>query len=297
MLDDTAERVRGLYRFRIDRFSARTDPDGDGKIEKRSMKYQRLRRELLEAERQRGGRAAQHGRDQRRGDAPRRARPRPRGLAAQLGKQFVKRPSHSSAASSTAARSDVRLWLPATRTTVLCAAVGGIPNGSPLPWITSVGTSTASSSASRLAVGADPARRGGRSGNARQSHADGAGDSGRAAGDARAGRAAAHDKRRLHDALVAQALDDGQPGGIELCCRRRRAATCHAVRLFDQNDADLLGLRSARHGNEVTRASHPLRPHGRARARRVGLQAIADAHAPGHAVSRSRRKGLAPCSA
>jgi CPA1 family monovalent cation:H+ antiporter len=52
VLDDTAERMRGAYRFRIDRFSARMDPDGDGKIEKRSMKYQRLRRELLEAERQ-----------------------------------------------------------------------------------------------------------------------------------------------------------------------------------------------------------------------------------------------------
>jgi len=51
VLDDTAERLRGLYRFRIDRFSARVDPDGDGKIEKRSLKYQRLRRELLQAER------------------------------------------------------------------------------------------------------------------------------------------------------------------------------------------------------------------------------------------------------
>jgi CPA1 family monovalent cation:H+ antiporter len=51
VLEDTAGRARGLYRFRIDRFSARTDPDGDGKIEKRSLKYQRLRRELLDAER------------------------------------------------------------------------------------------------------------------------------------------------------------------------------------------------------------------------------------------------------
>jgi CPA1 family monovalent cation:H+ antiporter len=51
VLEDTAERVRGLYRFRIERFSARTDPDGDGRIEKRSLKYQRLRRELFEAER------------------------------------------------------------------------------------------------------------------------------------------------------------------------------------------------------------------------------------------------------
>jgi CPA1 family monovalent cation:H+ antiporter len=51
VFDDTAERMRGAYRFRIDRFSARMDPDGDGKIEKRSMKYQKLRRELIEAER------------------------------------------------------------------------------------------------------------------------------------------------------------------------------------------------------------------------------------------------------
>ena len=52
VLEDTAARTRALYQFRIDRFSARADPDGDGKIEKRSMKYQRLRRELLDAERQ-----------------------------------------------------------------------------------------------------------------------------------------------------------------------------------------------------------------------------------------------------
>jgi CPA1 family monovalent cation:H+ antiporter len=51
VMDDTATRVRGTYQFRIDRFSARMDPDGDGKIEKRSIKYQRLRRELLDAER------------------------------------------------------------------------------------------------------------------------------------------------------------------------------------------------------------------------------------------------------
>ena len=51
VLDATAERMRGLYRFRIDRFSSRADPDGDGRIERQSQKYQRLRRELLEAER------------------------------------------------------------------------------------------------------------------------------------------------------------------------------------------------------------------------------------------------------
>jgi len=51
VLDDTAERLRGLYRFRIDRFNTRSDPETDGKIEKRSAKYQKLRRELLDAER------------------------------------------------------------------------------------------------------------------------------------------------------------------------------------------------------------------------------------------------------
>ncbi len=52
VLPDTAERTRGQYRFRISRFTARTDPDGDDTLESRSMKYQRLRRELLEVERQ-----------------------------------------------------------------------------------------------------------------------------------------------------------------------------------------------------------------------------------------------------
>jgi CPA1 family monovalent cation:H+ antiporter len=50
--EDTAERLRGQYRFRGNRFRARYDGgDGDG-IEERSAAYQRLRRELLEAERQ-----------------------------------------------------------------------------------------------------------------------------------------------------------------------------------------------------------------------------------------------------
>jgi monovalent cation/hydrogen antiporter len=50
--EDTAERMRGLYRFRTDRFRARFDDGDDGAIESRSQDYQRLRRELLEAERQ-----------------------------------------------------------------------------------------------------------------------------------------------------------------------------------------------------------------------------------------------------
>jgi monovalent cation/hydrogen antiporter len=48
---DTAERVRGGYNFRRDRFSVRLDGEDDGSIEARSQDFQRLRRELLNAER------------------------------------------------------------------------------------------------------------------------------------------------------------------------------------------------------------------------------------------------------
>ena len=48
---DTAERIRAQYRFRRDRFSARFDDSDDGGIEERSQAYQRVRRELLDAER------------------------------------------------------------------------------------------------------------------------------------------------------------------------------------------------------------------------------------------------------
>ena len=48
---ETAERLRGLYDFRRSRFQARFDGDDDGAIERQSTDYQRLRRELLEAER------------------------------------------------------------------------------------------------------------------------------------------------------------------------------------------------------------------------------------------------------
>ena len=50
--EDTAERLRGMYEFRKGRFSARFNADDDGAIERRSQDYQRLRRELLDAERQ-----------------------------------------------------------------------------------------------------------------------------------------------------------------------------------------------------------------------------------------------------
>ncbi|MEZ5073971.1 MAG: Na+/H+ antiporter [Solirubrobacterales bacterium] len=50
--DDTAERVRGAYDYRRRRFSARIDGDGkSAHYEDRSASYQRLVRELLEAQR------------------------------------------------------------------------------------------------------------------------------------------------------------------------------------------------------------------------------------------------------
>jgi CPA1 family monovalent cation:H+ antiporter len=49
--EDTAERVRRMYEFRVRRFSARFDEDDDGAIDARSYDYQRLVRELLEAQR------------------------------------------------------------------------------------------------------------------------------------------------------------------------------------------------------------------------------------------------------
>jgi len=49
--EDTAERMRGQYQFRRDRFRARFDHADDGQLEERSVAYQRLRRELLDAER------------------------------------------------------------------------------------------------------------------------------------------------------------------------------------------------------------------------------------------------------
>jgi monovalent cation/hydrogen antiporter len=47
----TAERLRGSLGFRRDRFQARLDDDDDGAIEEQSRAYQRVMRELLDAER------------------------------------------------------------------------------------------------------------------------------------------------------------------------------------------------------------------------------------------------------
>jgi Na+/H+ antiporter len=49
--DDSLDRARGQYRFRTNRFRARLTGEDDGGAEERSELFQRLRRELLDAER------------------------------------------------------------------------------------------------------------------------------------------------------------------------------------------------------------------------------------------------------
>jgi monovalent cation/hydrogen antiporter len=49
--DETADRMRALYDYRLRRFAARFDDGDDGALEQQSMGYQRLRREALDAER------------------------------------------------------------------------------------------------------------------------------------------------------------------------------------------------------------------------------------------------------
>jgi monovalent cation/hydrogen antiporter len=50
--EDTADRLRAMFNFRRERFRSRFDPETDGDIEDRSLSYQRLLRELLDAERE-----------------------------------------------------------------------------------------------------------------------------------------------------------------------------------------------------------------------------------------------------
>jgi len=48
--EDTAERLRGLYNFRRDRYRTRIDAEADGAAEERSTAYRALMRELYAAE-------------------------------------------------------------------------------------------------------------------------------------------------------------------------------------------------------------------------------------------------------
>ena len=51
VMSETAGRLRGLYDFRVRRFGERFHEESDGTSEAQSLSYQRLRRELLDAER------------------------------------------------------------------------------------------------------------------------------------------------------------------------------------------------------------------------------------------------------
>ena len=82
MREDTAERVRGGYDFRRTRFSAWLDGGDDGSIEARSRDFQRLRRELLNAERDAVNELRRSRRDLGGGRPQGVARPRPRGCEA-----------------------------------------------------------------------------------------------------------------------------------------------------------------------------------------------------------------------
>ena len=77
--EDTADRIRRTYDFRQSRFAAWLDGEDDGSIESRSLDFQRLRRELLAAERAAVHELRRAGADLRRGGAARRTRPRSRG--------------------------------------------------------------------------------------------------------------------------------------------------------------------------------------------------------------------------
>ena len=50
--EETAERMRGFYEFRIRRFRARFDESDDGAIDDRSLAYQHFQRQVLEAQRE-----------------------------------------------------------------------------------------------------------------------------------------------------------------------------------------------------------------------------------------------------
>ena len=143
--------------------------------------------------------------------------------------------------------------MPGTCATVRVGPGGGMPNWSLLPWTTSTGTVTASSSVSRLGAGTLPERRGGCNGNARQSTPTAP----VAVAVRQATRAPAErppvTSGRPRSSPRDQMLDDGRPGGVELLRRSRRAPARDAVRLLHECDGESLRLRCVRRGNEIRR--------------------------------------------
>ena len=77
--DDTADRMRGIYDFRIRRFSARFDDEDDGAHRRAVLRLPAPAAQGARGRARRDHPPAQRGQDQRRDHAPPRARPRPRG--------------------------------------------------------------------------------------------------------------------------------------------------------------------------------------------------------------------------
>ena len=184
-----------------------------------------------------------------------------------------------------------------------------MPKRSRSPCTTSVGTPTASSSGRRLAGAAPSRRRGGRSGNARQSTAAAPVASAVRQRDPRARGASARDERQPLEHSRPQVGADGGPRRVELARRSLAAPSGHAVRLLDESDAQACGETGVRRGDEIRRGhSTPgavtqdqpragsLRDlHVRTR-RPVGRLQLEDLHAPDAAMPRpmssSLRSGL-----
>jgi hypothetical protein len=101
----------------------------------------------------------------------------------------------------------------------------------------------------RLAPG--PSRR--LQGEGQAEHRDRARRLRRAAGDARAEGPAADDQRQAGQLLIGDALEDRDPGGIELPCGRGRAAAGDPVRLLDERDGEPLRASDVRRGHDVPR--------------------------------------------
>ena len=123
-----------------------------------------------------------------------------------------------------------------------------MPNGSRVPWTTSVGTVTASSSGRRL--GAESIdRRLQREGEAE--HAGRARRRGGAAGDAGSRRPAADDERQPEELARDEVLDDRRPRRVELLGRRGRAAARDAAWLLYEGDGEPFRQCCAGRGCEI----------------------------------------------
>ena len=85
-LGDSIDRLRGIYRYRRKRFAARFDDDIDHERDRGAQHaWGRMMFAVIDAQRDKDRGDAPLGRDHRRGQAQRRARPRPRGTASQRG--------------------------------------------------------------------------------------------------------------------------------------------------------------------------------------------------------------------